>query len=84
IFTATSLIPQFIKLIKEKKAGSVSVMMLSILFIGLALWIYYGILKSDWVIIISNTFALIINFLTGILTIQYSRSTKKLTSNPSL
>lgn len=77
IFTATSLIPQLIKLVQEKKTSGVSVVMLSILFAGLALWVYYGILKSDWIIIISNSFALIINFLIVFLTIQYSRTTKR-------
>jgi len=70
-FTATSLLPQLIKLIKEKKAEGVSVVMLVVLFTGLALWIWYGFLKSDWIIIISNSFALIINFAIGALTIRY-------------
>ena len=70
-FTATSLLPQLIKLIKEKKAQGVSVVMLVVLFTGLALWIWYGFLKSDWIIIISNSFALIINFAIGALTIRY-------------
>jgi MtN3 and saliva related transmembrane protein len=71
VFTATSLLPQLIKLIKEKKAQGVSVVMLVVLFTGLALWIWYGFLKSDWIIIISNSFALIINFVIGALTIRY-------------
>jgi MtN3 and saliva related transmembrane protein len=77
IFTATSLIPQLIKILKDKKANGVSAIMLGVLFAGLALWVYYGILKSDWVIIISNAFALIVNFLIGILAIHYSRTAKK-------
>jgi MtN3 and saliva related transmembrane protein len=71
VFTATSLLPQLIKLIKEKEAQGVSVAMLVVLFTGLALWIWYGFLKSDWIIIISNSFALIINFVIGALTIRY-------------
>jgi MtN3 and saliva related transmembrane protein len=71
VFTATSLLPQLIKLIKEKKSQGVSVLMLVVLFTGLALWIFYGILKSDWIIVVSNSFALIINFLIGVLTIRY-------------
>jgi MtN3 and saliva related transmembrane protein len=70
-FTSTSLLPQLIKLIKEKKPEGVSILTLVVLFTGLALWIYYGILKSDWIIIISNSFALIINFITGIVAIRY-------------
>ena len=73
-FTATSLLPQLIKLIKEKKAQGVSVVMLVVLFTGLALWIWYGFLKSDWIIIISNSFALIINFIIGALTVRYKNN----------
>jgi MtN3 and saliva related transmembrane protein len=70
-FTATALIPQLIKLLKEKKSGSVSVVMLCVLFTGLGLWVYYGVLKSDWIIIISNGFALVIIVWIGVLTIRY-------------
>ncbi|HMG92844.1 MAG TPA: SemiSWEET transporter [Chryseolinea sp.] len=71
VFTSTALLPQLIKLIKEKKAEGVSVLMLVVLFAGLALWIFYGIMKSDWIIIISNSFALVVNFLIGIFAIRY-------------
>jgi MtN3 and saliva related transmembrane protein len=70
-FTATALIPQLIKLLKEKKSGSVSVVMLCVLFTGLGLWVYSGVLKSDWIIIISNGFALVIIVWIGVLTIRY-------------
>lgn len=66
IFTATSLIPQLVKLLKEKKAENVSLGMLAVLFIGLGFWVYYGVLKADWIIIISNSFSFIVNiFLAG-------------------
>ena len=56
---------------EEKKAEGVSIIMLVVLFTGLGLWIVYGILKSDWIIIGSNSFALIINGLIVALTIRY-------------
>jgi MtN3 and saliva related transmembrane protein len=73
VLTATSLIPQLIKLMKDKKTRDISNLMLIVLFSGLGLWIYYGILRSDWIIIISNSFALLINLITGILMIYYNR-----------
>ncbi|MBC7651092.1 MAG: hypothetical protein H7101_05020 [Deinococcales bacterium] len=30
--------------------------MLGVLFAGCGLWIYYGVLKSDWIIIIAKLF----------------------------
>lgn len=70
-FTATSLIPQLIKIVKEKKAEDISILMLAVLFTGLACWIWYGILKDDLIIIISNSFALLVNLTIGILAVHY-------------
>jgi MtN3 and saliva related transmembrane protein len=67
-FTSLSLTPQLAKLIRERKAGDVSIGMLAVLMAGLALWIYYGALKDDWIIIISNSVALLINLATTVLT----------------
>jgi MtN3 and saliva related transmembrane protein len=71
--TSSALIPQLIKLIKEKKAEDVSIVMLAVLLIGLALWIYYGILKNDPIISISNAFAALINVSTFILTVRFKK-----------
>ncbi len=61
VLTSTSMIPQLVKLVKEKKADAISPIMLIVLISGLFLWAYYGILREDWPIIITNVFALIIN-----------------------
>ena len=76
ILTGTSLIPQLIKIIKEKKSDSVSFWMLLVLFLGLAGWVYYGILKEDWIIIISNSFSLLVNIAIGIFSIKYKNDKK--------
>lgn len=61
VLTGSALVPQLVKLIQEKKPGDISFVMLIILFSGLAFWTYYGILKEDWIIIVSNSFSLIVN-----------------------
>ena len=71
ILTATSLIPQLIKIFREKKAQSISIAMLAVLFTGLSFWVWYGILRKDLIIIISNSFSLLINMITAGLTIKY-------------
>lgn len=73
VFTAVSLVPQLIKILKEKKAQDVSLTMLISLFIGLIFWVYYGILKEDWIIIISNSFSLLVNIATVLLIIKYKK-----------
>lgn len=71
--TAASLIPQLVKVLREKKAADVSLGMLLVLFAGLTLWIYYGIIKEDLIIIISNGFSLLINVALSIVSVKYKR-----------
>ncbi|MEO7444635.1 MAG: SemiSWEET transporter [Ferruginibacter sp.] len=74
IGTAISLIPQLVKVIKEKESKSVSLGMMIILFAGLGLWIYYGFLKKDLIIIIANSFSFIINLLLAIFAVKYKNN----------
>jgi MtN3 and saliva related transmembrane protein len=71
ICTASSLLPQLIKTIKEKKADDISKLMLFILLVGVAMWIVYGIMRNDLPIIITNSFSLLLNVLMIILRIKY-------------
>lgn len=76
ICTAISLLPQLVKIIRDKKANAISYGMLSILMIGLISWIAYGSLKSDYPIILTNSVSLVLNILIVIFTVKYkSRST---------
>ena len=61
VLTASSMLPQVIKVIREKKATQVSVVMLLVLITGVGLWIWYGFLKSDWPIMLTNCFSLLVN-----------------------
>ncbi len=74
ICTAVSLLPQLIKIIKEKKAEDISYLMLFILLTGLGAWVYYGILREDYPIIITNSFSFIVNSLMIIFTIKYKEN----------
>ena len=73
VCTAVAMIPQLVKIIREKKAEDVSLTMMAVLFVGLVLWIYYGILKKDWILIIANGFSITINMLVGFFTIKYKK-----------
>jgi MtN3 and saliva related transmembrane protein len=74
ICTATSLLPQLFKLIKEKKSEDISLSMLFTLLGGLALWITYGALKKDWPILLTNSFSVIVNSIIIALSIYYKRN----------
>lgn len=73
VCTSISLLPQLIKLIKTKKAEDLSLFYLIILFIGIALWIWYGFLREDTPIIATNSFSLLVNTVVIILGIKYKR-----------
>ena len=61
ILTSVAMMPQLIKVIKEKNAEDISVLMLIVLISGLSLWIWYGILKDELPIILSNGFSVLVN-----------------------
>jgi MtN3 and saliva related transmembrane protein len=73
IGTGISLLPQLLKLAKEKKAENVSMGMIGVLLAGLILWIIYGIRKEDWIIIVSNAVSLLLNATIIVLSIKYKQ-----------
>jgi len=73
ICTSISLLPQLIKLVKEKRAENISIPYLVLLFIGLCLWIVYGIMKRDMPIIFTNGFAALTSLATLALGLIYRK-----------
>jgi MtN3 and saliva related transmembrane protein len=71
ICTAISMLPQLIKIIRERKAGDISYGMLIILLAGLAGWVWYGILKEDYPIVITNSFSFLVNSLILFFTARF-------------
>jgi MtN3 and saliva related transmembrane protein len=63
--TTISYIPQLKKVWQTGSTEDISLKMFVILAIGIALWIVYGILQSDAVIVLANSVSLLL--LSGIL-----------------
>ncbi|SHK45679.1 SemiSWEET transporter [Epilithonimonas mollis] len=59
--TSVAMMPQLIKVLKEKNAEDISLVMLLILISGLSLWVWYGFIKDELPIILSNAFAVLVN-----------------------
>ncbi len=74
ILTSTSVIPQLVKTIKERKAEDISLIMFFILFSGTALWTYYGVLKDDLPIIITNAFSTLLTTIMLFLKFKFKSS----------
>jgi MtN3 and saliva related transmembrane protein len=56
VLTSLSYIPQVRKALPRGSTHDLSVRTLIILAAGLSLWILYGMLQGDWVIVIANSF----------------------------
>ncbi|WP_426277815.1 SemiSWEET transporter [Chryseobacterium sp. S-02] len=61
ILTSVSMLPQLIKVIRERNVEDLSWVMILVLILGLSLWVWYGFLKNELPIIFSNAFAVLVN-----------------------
>lgn len=73
VLSAASLLPQLVKIIREKKANDVSVGMFILLFAGLGLWIFYGIMKKDLPLILTNAVSLATNAFIIYFSLKYKK-----------
>ncbi len=77
ILTSGSMLPQLIKIFKEKKAEDLSVVMILILMSGIGGWIWYGFLKNDLPIMFTNGFSFLLNVILLFFRFKYSDKQKK-------
>ena len=75
VLTSVSMIPQLVKVIRDKDVEDISLLMLLVLVSGLSLWVWYGIVKEEWPIILSNSFAVLVNI--GLLLCYFMYNKKK-------
>jgi MtN3 and saliva related transmembrane protein len=54
LLTSLSYLPQVRKALPRGSTGDLSLKTLGILTAGLIVWIIYGLLKTDWVIMLGN------------------------------
>ncbi len=59
--TSVAMLPQLIKVLKEKDVKDLSLLMIIVLITGLSLWVWYGFMKDELPIILSNAFAVLVN-----------------------
>ena len=52
--TTCAFIPQALKVFRTRNTSAISLIMYSLFTVGVAGWLVYGILKSEWPIIIAN------------------------------
>jgi MtN3 and saliva related transmembrane protein len=59
MLTTFSFFPQAVKTIRTKDAKSISLVMYSILVVGITLWMVYGILIKDLPVFLANVVTLV-------------------------
>lgn len=69
--TTAASIPQIITTIRKKKAADVSPIMFIALLAGNALWAWYGLLKSDLPVMVTNLISVLLDLLMLFLRFKY-------------
>lgn len=70
--TALTFLPQVIKTAKERSAKDISLMMFVIAAVNEVMWIIYGILLNNMVIILTNSAVLAMSLIMIIFKFRYS------------
>jgi len=71
-FTMWSTVPQIKKSLRTKKTDDVSKWLIISLIAGLSLWVAYGVMKGDMIIIYANSIGVSLNVFLLILKLKYS------------
>lgn len=61
--TTGSTIPQILKILQTKSSGDVSTLFFLFMGTGMLLWLAYGVLRSDLIIMLWNTLSLSLCFI---------------------
>ncbi|PZR28066.1 MAG: hypothetical protein DI535_07855 [Citrobacter freundii] len=71
--TALTFLPQVIKTWREKSAKDISLLMFLIAAVNEIMWIVYGALLENWVIILTNSVVLAMSLTMIFLKLRYNR-----------
>ncbi len=69
--TSLTFLPQVIKTWKEKSAKDISLLMFLIAAVNEIMWIVYGVLLNNWVIILTNSIVLAMSLIMIFLKLRY-------------
>ena len=69
----SSFIPQIIKGYRTKHLDDVSYWLMITICVGMSLWIGYGIIKNDFVVIGANISTIILNIILIVMKLRYSK-----------
>lgn len=73
LFTTFALVPQIIRVYKLKSAREISLLFNTMLLVGVAIWLVYGIVLGLFSLIIWNSIGIILNSWLLIAKLKYGR-----------
>lgn len=71
--TTVSFIPQVLKTWRTRDLAGISLGMYSVFTVGIAFWLVYGLLQSDWPLVIANSITGSLSLTILIMKIRYGR-----------
>ena len=71
-FTMWSTVPQIRKSLRTRKTNDVSKWLIISLITGLSLWVLYGVVKGDMIIVGANSIGVSLNAILLILKLKYT------------
>lgn len=74
ILVLSSFIPQLIKAYKTKKMSDVSIHLMILIASGMFLWVIYGLIRSDPVIIGTNATGFALNITLLVMKLRYDKT----------
>lgn len=72
LLTTIAFVPQVLKIYRTKSGRDISARMFTMFSIGIALWLYYGVLLQSLPIILANAVTLILTLAILALKVRYS------------
>jgi MtN3 and saliva related transmembrane protein len=69
--TVGSFLPQVVRTLRSRQTGDLSLGMFALLTTASSLWIVYGIITSDWPVILTNTGMVAMNGALAIAKLRY-------------
>jgi MtN3 and saliva related transmembrane protein len=71
--TTSAFLPQLIKVWRSKSAKDVSLVMFVVFTLGIALWLLYGLVRNDLVIIVANVITFVLALAILLLKLHFDR-----------
>lgn len=76
ILVLSSFIPQLLKAYQTKKMSDVSIHLMILIASGMSLWVIYGLIRADPVIVGTNASGFVLNIILVILKLKYDKNQK--------